>query len=176
MQLKKSSAEITIKQDDGKIFVRAQRRYGAGDKVEIFFWMLFASGGVIAYGRRFESVLLVVGMAILVVILQGLYFLRDYVTELRVTNSEVSILSRGRLGITSQHSIPRSDIQILEYQNAVGGSDTESTPKGLYACMRSLIGWRRVCLLPYLDEQQSADVVRQLLIKFPELATQMEKR
>jgi hypothetical protein len=96
------------------------------------------------------------------------YALRTRRFELRITRLEFK--SRGRLGdsLASTRTVCASDIQWLEHQENTTGLDTAHHPRGLYAVLRH----RSVCLLPDVDEQQSASIIERIHDKYPEFRAQ----
>ena len=86
-------------------------------------------------------------------------------SQLRVTRSELVL--RGRYGgsIRSRWRVAAHDVQWLEFQEDSTSPETSHHPGGLYA----VLGRRSVCLLPHVDESQTALVIERIEAKFPDL-------
>ncbi len=98
----------------------------------------------------------------------GFFFVRrTHKFELRVTRREFA--ARGKVGDNpgNSRSVPTSDVQWLEYQEDTTGPETAHHPDGLYAILK----YRSVCLLPDVDEQQTAAVIERIKDKYPDLGT-----
>lgn len=103
----------------------------------------------------------------------GLSFLlgtRRQDAELRITNSELK--SKGRFGdsFRTTRRANLADIRWLEYQEDTTGPETSHHPGGLYA----VLSGRSICILPYVDEQQTGEAIHRILEKFPHLRQQWE--
>ncbi|MBI1895458.1 MAG: hypothetical protein HYS04_02820 [Acidobacteria bacterium] len=99
----------------------------------------------------------------------GFFFVRwTRKFELRVTRNEFA--AQGKVGdnLGSSRSVSTSDIQWLEYQEDTTGPETAHHPGGLYA----ILTHRTVCLLPDVDEQQTASVIERIKDKYPDLGAQ----
>jgi hypothetical protein len=88
--------------------------------------------------------------------------------ELKITGSE--FVAVGKVGDNpgNSRSVPIFDIRWLEYQEDTTGPEIAHHPGGLYAVMNH----RSVCLLPDIDEHQTAVVIERIKAKFPGLRTQ----
>ncbi len=92
-----------------------------------------------------------------------LHSMRKTISQLIVTKLE--FVSRGKVGdnIGSMRTVCLADVQWLEYQEDTSGPESSSHPGGLYA----VVGRRSVCLLPDIDEAQTALIIDRILDKFP---------
>jgi hypothetical protein len=115
---------------------------------------------------RLAGALWLSGVALLVACLSLLRVSQASIAELRVTNLELQSSVRGTFG--SRRSVSRADIRWLEYQEDSSGLETSHHPGGLYAVLRL----QSVCLLPYVNEQQTAQIIERIVTKFPDLGKQ----
>ena len=65
-----------------------------------------------------------------------------------------------------------SEVRWLEYQEDTTGPETAHHPGGLYAVLKH----RSVCVLPDLDEQQTASVIERIKDKYPDLRAQWSEQ
>ena len=64
-------------------------------------------------------------------------------------------------------SIPRADIDNLEFRKASGGGDFPNLPSGLYIRHRGMLWSSSTCVLPHIDEPQTRQVIEALYQRFP---------
>lgn len=88
--------------------------------------------------------------------------------ELRATRNEFVALGKVGDNLGNSRSVSTSEVQWLEYQEDTTGPETAHHPGGLYAILKH----RSVCLLPDVDEQQTASVIARIEDKYPDLRTQ----
>ena len=96
---------------------------------------------------------------------------RKYNIELRITR--LKFVLRGRVGdnLRSKWNVSSWDIQWLEYQADTTGPESSYHPGGLYAILEhgSIVRFpHSICLLPDLDEPQTALIIKRIEDKFPE--------
>jgi hypothetical protein len=120
---------------------------------------------------RFVAMPVMVAIALLAGLLGFLWAIRKRNAELRVTNLEFRL--RGRVGdeFGSARSVCRADIRWLEYQEDTSGPETSHHPGGLYAVLLS----RSICMLPDIDERQTAVVIERIFEKFPDFRDQWRR-
>ena len=89
---------------------------------------------------------------------------RDTSAELQVTN--VEFITKGNLGrrVQTPRIVCTGDVRRLEFRGE--GSPLSSKPDGLYA----LTDQKELCLLPFLDWEQTEQVIHAIENKFPGLA------
>jgi hypothetical protein len=87
--------------------------------------------------------------------------------ELRIGRKE--FVSRGNLGdiLGPTRSVSAADVLWLEYQESRGG-DSPGHPAGLYAVAKH----GSVCLLPDIDEKQTASIIERIKERFPDFRAQ----
>jgi hypothetical protein len=86
--------------------------------------------------------------------------------ELRINDLEFQ--RRGRFegaGYPPTRTVSTQDVRWLEHREELAGNDTYDPP-GLYAVLAKGI----LCILPYLDGAQSANIVGAISAKFPSMA------
>jgi hypothetical protein len=90
--------------------------------------------------------------------------------ELRVTNLDLT--SSGRSPSDYQPvTVPRADVYELQYR-AVGGSEGQEIPEGLYAQYKDGSPWEvSACLLPHIGSEQTEEVIKEILDRFPDTCT-----
>lgn len=88
--------------------------------------------------------------------------------ELRITRKE--FVARGRVGdsLGSIRSLCAADILWLEYQEDTTGPDSARHPAGLYAVVKH----RSVCILPDIDQKQTALIIERIKERFPDFREQ----
>ncbi len=69
-------------------------------------------------------------------------------------------------GVRFHRFVPTADVRWLEYRPETGGGEAAYHPKGLYAVTRSGVS----CVLPYLEEQETATVISRIEARFPAFA------
>jgi len=115
---------------------------------------------IVAYHYAAAPILLVV------VILGGIfgYFgvIRQRSMQLRASTLEFQTTTGDFF--RSRTSVPRADIESLEYREEKGGPD-HYEPSGLYAELRA----GSKCLLPYLNERQTQTVIEAIYRRFPDM-------
>ena len=94
-------------------------------------------------------------------------YARGTQVNFRATNLELT--STGFAKDYRPSSIPRADVQRLEYRKESGGGDSAVYPSGLYVEGRSL--WSTQCLLPHIDEAQTNQVIDRIYARFPDTSS-----
>ena len=86
--------------------------------------------------------------------------------NLIVANAE--FLTRGNFGsrFRAPQTVCTGDVRWLEYQEQSGAEGSTHEPCGLYA----VLGRGKACLLPFLTEVQTGQVIAEIEKKFPGLA------
>jgi hypothetical protein len=114
--------------------------------------------------RHFLTMPLLVTCAVLAGIVSLLLGMRGQKGELRVTQTEIK--SRGRFGdnFRSSRKVNPKDIRWMEYQEDATGPETSHHPGGLYAVFER----HSVCVLAYIGEQQTVEVIEAIYKKFPD--------
>lgn len=87
--------------------------------------------------------------------------------ELKVTRLEFTAVGRVGDNFGQFRAVSTYDVQRLEYQSDTTGPETARHPGGLYAAVRG----KSVCLLPGIDEAQTASVIDHVEARFPDLRT-----
>jgi hypothetical protein len=153
---------VNISESDGAVLIRTSHKHPiaisliasaiATAFVEIALW-------------HFVRPLLLLSLSFVVASLAFLGALRRTKAELRVTKFDLR--TTGYFGRDFQRirSVPSADVCQLEYQEDTTGPESSDHPGGLYA----VLGKRSVCILPYIDEEQTARVIESIEKKFPEL-------
>jgi hypothetical protein len=127
-----------------------------------------AAGGFAAHiGFRYYGVLASVVAGLCAAALAFLVARRSNRFELRIAHSK--FVFRGRIGdkLRSHWSVCPDEIRWLEYQEDTTGPETSNHPGGMYAVLQH----RSVCLLPYVDEEQTHRVIDRIENKFPVFRT-----
>jgi len=126
------------------------------------------SAGILVFSFMAKPELIAV--AVLAASLAFLYAMRKKEVELRITMLEFVL--RGRVGddFGSTRSVRSADIQWLEFQEDTTGPETSHHPGGLYA----VLGRRNICLLPDVDERQTALIIARIAERFPGFRRQWE--
>lgn len=90
-----------------------------------------------------------------------------------LTVDKLDLVSTGRVGegLGLTRSIATAELQGLGFEEDTTGPEDSSHPGGLYA----QVGGKSVCLLPGITGQQSAEVIREILRRFPQLREQFSK-
>jgi len=159
--------EIEIRDRENALVVTAKR----GRSVANGILGALGAGTFVAIAfRHLLGTPVLVAMTALVAGLSLLLAMRQQDAELRVTSLELK--SRGRCGdsFRSTRSVSRADVRWLEYQEDTTGPETSHHPGGLYA----VLSGHSVCILPYVDKQQTAEVIQRIVEKFPDLGQQWE--
>src|SRR5438270_6439220 len=109
--------------------------------------------------------------AVLLSILSVISVLSASWAELRVTMEGFE--SRGTFAerLRSTTTIRSSEVRWIEYQDDTTGPETAHHPGGLYAVTIR----RNVCILPYVDEKETATVIELIERKFPQFTKNWEK-
>ena len=112
------------------------------------------------------------GVGLLGLAAGSLAMFRGKKASLKATSLEFHSRGRFRGEPRSERVVCTADIRWLEYQSEnEGGSDFIHNPGGLYAA----ISRGTVCLLPYVDEKQTQEIIIALEKKFPALSEQWRK-
>lgn len=121
---------------------------------------------------RLQSRWLLAGTTILIAGMSFVLAMRRKSTELRISRDE--IISRGPLGdsFRSKRQVNPQDVKWLEYQEDTTGPETSQHPGGLYA----VLSQHSVCLLPDIDERQTATVIEQIHKRFPDLSRKWQSQ
>lgn len=99
--------------------------------------------------------------------------LRDRTIQLRIT--EIEFVRRGVFPgiILPRRRYSAAGVRWLEFQEeAGGGSDVPYHPAGLYAVLES----GSVCLLPYIDEHLTLEVITKIAERFPSMADRWHRQ
>ncbi len=120
--------------------------------------------------RHFLGTLVLVAVTALASGLSFLLGTRRQDAELGITNFELKSKARFGDSFRSTRRVSLADIRWLEYQEDTTGPETSHHPGGLYA----VLSGHSVCILPYVDEQQTAEIIHRILEKFPYLRQQWE--
>ena len=117
---------------------------------------------------RFLRIWEVIVLAIVSASLAFLIAKRTERFELRITRKE--FVARGRVGdnLGGVRSVCTADILWLEYQEDTTGADSARHPGGLYAVVRH----RSICILPDIDQKQTALIIERVKNRFPDLREQ----
>ena len=109
------------------------------------------------------------GLCALSMIRDLIAYARGTRVVLRVTNLELT--STGFAKDYSPSSIPRANVQRLEYRKeSGGGGESAACPSGLYVEGRRSL-WSTQCLLPNIDEAQTNQVIDRIYARFPDTST-----
>jgi hypothetical protein len=160
--------ELKIVDFDDALVIKAKQKPSLGEAI----LSAVASGGFVGLiVFRFVAMPAMVAIAAVAGFLGFLYAVHKRNAELRVTNLEFR--SRGRVGddFGSTRNVCGTDVRWLEYQEDTSGPETSHHPGGLYAVRGSL----SICMLPYIDQQQTALVIDRILDKFPEFRQQWRR-
>ena len=86
----------------------------------------------------------------------------------RLTITNVEFLTRGNFStrFLAPQTVCTGDVRWLEYQEGSGGGDAPYEPEGLYAVTTR----GKACLLPFLTDAQTIEIITQIEKKFPGLA------
>lgn len=154
--------ELNVVDLDNELRIIAVRRWSLAEAAV----STSASGGFVAllasqYLERLAVVVLALGASFLAFVLAR----RKRAVELRVARDQFVV--RGRVGdeVRPRRRVSVSGIQWLEYQDDTTGPESSHHPGGLYAVLEH----QSICLLPDVDETQTAMVVERIESKFPEL-------
>jgi hypothetical protein len=148
------------------IRVSASRRVGRMflgvlvGSVAACFFVYFANGS-----RLFQMV--VAGLCALYVGWEVVLELRGTEVELRVDNLDFSSLGHAPGGYNPS-TIPRADIDRLEFRKASGGGDDPVLPEGLYVEHRGGVWNAATCVLPHLNEAQTEEAIEAIYRRFPD--------
>jgi hypothetical protein len=163
------ATELNIIDLDDALVIRAARKPPLAEGI-----LSAVAAGAFAAILAFHFVGLPGGIvsALLAASLVLLYARRKRNVELRITRLE--FVSRGRVGdnLGSTRTACSADIQWLEYQEDTTGPGTSHQPGGLYA----VLGRRSICLLPDMNEPQTALVIERIEGRFPDFKSQWENK
>jgi len=86
----------------------------------------------------------------------------------RLTITNVEFLTQGNFStrFRAPQTVCIGDVRWLEYQEGSGTEDSPGDPGGLYAVLTR----GKACLLPFLTEAQTIEIITQIEKKFPGLA------
>jgi hypothetical protein len=159
--------ELTIRDSEGVLIITAKQGRSAVNGI-----LGALAGGTfvaIAFHNLLGTPALIITTAI-VAVLSLFLGMREQHAELRVTN--LALTSKGRYGdsLWSKRSVSAADVRWLEYQQDSTGPETSHHPGGLYAVLSN----RNICILPYVDEHQAADVIQRIVERFPDLRGRWE--
>ena len=91
--------------------------------------------------------------------------MRERRVELRVTKFDFQTRGYFGDGYLGTRSVPSANVRGLRYKESQGG---EASTPGLFVDLR----WGSTCVLPHIDEQQTSQVIEQILQRFPDWRTQ----
>jgi len=100
-----------------------------------------------------------------------LYARRARKFELRIDTFKFVALGKVGDHLGKTRSVSVSEIRWLEFQEDATGPETAQHPGGLYAVLKH----RKLCLLPDVDEQQTASIIDRIEAKYPALREQWGK-
>ena len=109
-----------------------------------------------------------IALALLAAVAGYVYARRTRTFELRMTRFQFVAVGRVGDNLGNSGSVSTSEIQWLEHQEDTTGPETAHHPGGLYAVLKH----RSVCLLPDVDEQQTASLIERIKDKYPDLRAQ----
>ena len=161
-----SSKVVTENSPTGLLFRVERRRTG------IFLRQIIGAciAGVVVFlvAHRYLPLSAALAFSGLVAGAEVLSIGRGRVAVLKVTNLELASEAHIEGWFRSRRSICRADIRGLEYQEDTTGPETASHPGGLYADVRH----GSVCLLPNIDESQTAFIIESIWEHFPDFRKQ----
>lgn len=155
---------------ESELFIRVVRKQTVGRRLlsgPILGVLSALFVGYYFFPRPWLSAFLLLGLLI-----GSLALLEEKKASLGATKLEFRCRGRFRGEPRFERVICAPEIKWLEYQQeSEGGSDFAYNPGGLYAEVSD----GSSCLLPYVDEKQSQEIIAKIEIKFPQLAEQWRK-
>jgi hypothetical protein len=162
-------SELNIVDADDALTIRASPKRSLPRAA----WSAVAGGGCAAiFASSFIAKPGIIALALLAALAAFLYVRRNQNFELRITSAE--FVSRGRIGndFGSTRRVRAQDIDWLEYQENRTGPEDASHPGGLYAVQ----GSSSICMLPFVDERQTAVIIERIEGKFPDLSKRWKNK
>lgn len=155
------TAEVTFDSDDRELVVRVVTRPSI-KRAALLSVVLAALSIAIGYSSVWWPALIV--LALLVGLISFLALSLHRVAELRV--SEFELVSKGHADrdYGSIRRVLGEQCDYLEYQESTDGPESSGHPEGLYA----VVGRRSICLLPGLNEPQTANAIDRIYEAFPD--------
>lgn len=162
------AASYQVEETSKQLFIRVKRQHALAAAVaESAATALFIAFVV----HRLAPIAVVISSALLGAILAFVWFTRENNVELRITNLE--LITKGYFGgeYRSVRQVSAADIHWLEYQEEQVGPEADR-PGGMYAKLK----WSRHCVLPYLDEAQTNELIERIYAKYPSLTSNSDGR
>jgi len=154
-------ATFQVEETPKQLLIRVKRqRAFAAALVEAAATALFIAFLV----HRVAPMAVVITSALLGAIFAIMWFTRENNVELRITN--LGFIAKGSFGgeYRSVRKVSAADIHWLEYQEEQAGPEADR-PGGMYAKVK----YGSQCVLPYLDESQTNELIERIYAKYPSL-------
>ncbi|HRJ21858.1 MAG TPA: hypothetical protein PLF84_22645 [Bryobacteraceae bacterium] len=113
-----------------------------------------------------------IALASMIAAVAFFYARRPRKFELRIDKFKFIALGKVGDNLGDTRSVSVSDVRWLEYQEDTTGPETAHHPGGLYAVLKH----RNLCLLPDMDEQQTASIIDRIEAKYPALREQWSRQ
>ena len=124
----------------------------------------------IHFSKSFPLKILLGGLCVFTMVRSFVASMRGTDVTLVVTNLDFRSEGRSPNGYKPS-LIARADIQCMEFREASGGGEDAENPSGLYVQQRGILLGSSTCVLPDINESQTAQVIEAIYRRFPDTST-----